>query len=91
MRYSLYKTKDGVLCGPHKTSGAPVHHHPGCVMCEAARAKGIIRPDVPKHGDTARQAQLLVRKRVDRERLLSQHAARRNYMATIPFPRESPC
>jgi hypothetical protein len=41
------KAKDGrMLCNPHRTTGAPVYHYPGCEMCETARVTGIVRPDV---------------------------------------------
>lgn len=43
----LHRTQYGLLfCVPHATSGAPTYHTPGCEACEAARANGIIRPDV---------------------------------------------
>ena len=46
VRVSVKRASDGrQLCNHHRTTGAPVYHYPGCEMCEAARAKGIIRPD----------------------------------------------
>lgn len=47
MTSSLKRTADGrMLCSSHRKSGAPKFHTNGCAMCEAARAKGIIRPDI---------------------------------------------
>ena len=43
----LVHARDGrTLCNPHATSGAPAYHTEGCDACAAARAKGIVRPDV---------------------------------------------
>jgi hypothetical protein len=43
---ALRRTKDGrMLCEAHAYTGAPAWHTPGCEACEAARARGIIRPD----------------------------------------------
>jgi hypothetical protein len=43
----LQHTRDGrVLCSAHATSGAPSYHTPQCEACAAARARGIIRPDI---------------------------------------------
>lgn len=42
----LRRCRDGVVrCNAHATSGAPRFHTDGCVDCQAARARGIVRPD----------------------------------------------
>jgi hypothetical protein len=43
----LHHTRSGeTLCSAHNSTGAPAYHTPGCDRCAAARAKGIIRPDI---------------------------------------------
>lgn len=47
----LRRTRDGrVLCAAHARTGAPIYHTEGCEACAAARAKGIVRPDVNAAG-----------------------------------------
>lgn len=52
MSEALRRTRDGrMLCTGHRRSGAPPIHTPGCAMCEAVRAAGVVRPDaatIPK-------------------------------------------
>jgi hypothetical protein len=44
---NIYRTRDGhVLCNSHRTTGAPNYFYPGCEMCEAAKAKGVVRPNI---------------------------------------------
>jgi hypothetical protein len=65
------RRKDGrVLCNPHARSGAPTYHTAGCVMCELARAKGIIRPDRPERmvGTEARRLMLMRASTIPRQR-----------------------
>lgn len=46
MASTLMRSKDGrLLCGPHRRTGAPAFHTEGCAECEAARARGVQRPD----------------------------------------------
>lgn len=42
----LRKVGGQMLCGPHARTGAPLFHTPGCVACEKARARGVVRPVV---------------------------------------------
>jgi len=45
---ALTRTRTGaILCQPHIRTGAPIYHTPGCEACDAARARGIVRPDAP--------------------------------------------
>lgn len=42
---ALRQTRDGrTLCNAHRTTGAPRYHYAGCTECEAAKARGIVRP-----------------------------------------------
>ena len=86
------KTRDGMLCEAHRTSGAPVFYYPGCEMCEHARAelpggKGIIRPLAPP-GHVQSKARLINKRHVDKGKLAAEHKARRAFMMALPFPRE---
>ena len=65
-RPSVMRAKDGrMLCNPHRISGAPSHHYAGCEMCEAARAKGIVRPDATSVPAKLRGRRRHLDKRVD--------------------------
>ena len=62
----LFHTRDGrTLCCAHATSGAPTYHTPGCDACLAARAKGIVRPDIDTVPKKRRGARRHLEKQID--------------------------
>jgi hypothetical protein len=66
----LHHTRNGqTLCSAHATSGAPAYHHEGCDACAAARAKGIIRPNIETVPKKKRGSRRHLEPRIDWEKI----------------------
>lgn len=80
----LSKTSDGrMICNPHRTTGAPRFHTDGCFMCEAARAKGIVRPNASDFTSAQRRALALRGNPEDAARSRKNREARKTYESAI--------
>jgi hypothetical protein len=72
----LCKTRDGrTLCSAHATTGCPAYFTLGCDACEAARAKGIVRPNIETVPRKQRGRRQHLDKRIDWDKVKPENRA----------------